>query len=103
MCNREFAEDTTFCPHDGVVLTPIRKKIGLGTVLANRYEIVGEIGDGGMGQVFQARDRMLKRFVAVKMLKQQFNSSPVALMRFQKEAEAVSSLNHPNIVAIYDF
>jgi serine/threonine protein kinase len=103
MCNRQFTEDTTFCPHDGGLLTPLKPKVGLGTIIAGRYEIVGSIGDGGMGEVFQARDRMLKRFVALKMLKSHFNSSQNALKRFQQEAEAVSSLNHPNIVGIHDF
>jgi serine/threonine protein kinase len=103
MCNREFTEDTTFCPHDGSMLAPAKQKIGTGYIIAGRYEIVQSLGDGGMGHVFQARDRMLKRFVAIKMLRADFTSSSMALQRFQKEAEAVSALNHPHIVALYDF
>ena len=67
------------------------------------YEIVFPIGAGGMGEVYRARDTRLGRDVAIKVLPNQFSSSPEALARFEREARAVASLNHPNILGIFDF
>jgi len=68
-----------------------------------RYRIVELIGAGGMGQVYRARDDVLQRDVAVKVLPLGANSDPTRLRRFEQEARATSALNHPNILAIYDF
>jgi serine/threonine protein kinase/Tol biopolymer transport system component len=65
------------------------------------YEIVGAIGAGGMGEVYRARDTRLKRDVALKLLPESFAADPDRLARFQREAEVLASLNHPNIAAIY--
>jgi eukaryotic-like serine/threonine-protein kinase len=67
------------------------------------YEIVAPAGAGGMGEVYRARDARLHRDVAVKILPAAFSRDPVRLSRFQQEARAVASLNHPNIMAIHDF
>jgi Tol biopolymer transport system component len=67
------------------------------------YEIVGVLGAGGMGEVYRARDMRLKREVALKILPASFASDPDRLARFQREAEVLASLNHPNIAAIYGF
>src|ERR1041385_5495675 len=66
------------------------------------YEIVSPIGSGGMGQVYRARDTRLKRDVAIKTLPDEFSRDPERVARFQREAEVLASLNHPNIAAIYD-
>src|SRR6202022_4892540 len=65
------------------------------------YEIVAPIGAGGMGEVYRARDTKLKRNVAVKVLPDAFARDPDRMARFQREAEVLASLNHPNIAHIY--
>jgi eukaryotic-like serine/threonine-protein kinase len=65
------------------------------------YEIIAVIGAGGMGEVYRARDTRLKREVALKILPASFAADPDRLARFQREAEVLASLNHPNIAAIY--
>ena len=73
-----------------------------GKVLNNRYELNERIGIGGMAEVYKARCRVLKRWVAVKILKDEFVNDEEFLERFEREAYAAGSLNHPNIVSIYD-
>lgn len=65
------------------------------------FHILRRIGTGGMGQVYLARQISLKREVALKLLRNDLNSDPTALARFQAEAQAVAKLNHPNIVHIH--
>ena len=65
------------------------------------YEVTAQIGVGGMGEVYRARDTRLKRDVALKILPESFASDPERLARFQREAEVLASLNHPHIAAIY--
>ena len=65
------------------------------------YEVTAKIGEGGMGQVYQATDTKLKRQVALKTLPEAFSADPERLARFQREAEVLASLNHPNIAAIH--
>src|SRR5258708_37368447 len=65
------------------------------------YEIRGLIGKGGMGEVYRARDSKLKRDVAIKGLPEVFARDHERMARFQREAEVLASLNHPNIAAIY--
>jgi serine/threonine protein kinase/tetratricopeptide (TPR) repeat protein len=66
------------------------------------YEILAPLGSGGMGEVYRARDTRLNRAVAVKVLSPTFADDPNLLMRFRREAHVLASLNHPNIVTIYD-
>jgi len=66
------------------------------------YEIVSPLGQGGMGEVYRARDTRLGRDVAVKVLPEHLSSQPEVRARFEREARTVSSLNHPNICALYD-
>src|SRR3970282_246386 len=65
------------------------------------YEVTGQIGVGGMGEVYQATDTNLKWAVALKVLPESVASDVERLSRFQREAEVLASLNHPNIAAIY--
>src|ERR1700678_275849 len=66
------------------------------------YEIQSLLGAGGMGEVYRARDTRLDRTVAVKILPQGLADTPEVRQRFEREARAVSSLNHPHICALYD-
>jgi len=66
------------------------------------YEILNTLGEGGMGVVYRAKDSKLKREIAIKVLPETFVRDAAAAARFQREAEALASLNHPNIGAIYD-
>src|ERR1700692_2940969 len=65
------------------------------------YEILAPIGAGGMGEVYRAKDTKLKRDVALKVLPDSFARDPERMARFQREAEVLASLNHPNIAQIY--
>jgi serine/threonine protein kinase len=65
------------------------------------YQILGLLGEGGMGEVYRARDLRVKREVAIKVLPRSYCSDPERLQRFQREAEAIAALNHPNILSLY--
>ena len=73
-----------------------------GRLIANRYEIIEKVGNGGMATVYRAKDHILNRFVAVKILKDEFTTDDEFIRRFRSEAQAVASLTHPNIVGVYD-
>ncbi len=73
-----------------------------GRLLGNRYEIVQRIGIGGMATVYKAKCHVLNRYVAVKVLKDEFTTDEEFIKRFNTEAQAVASLTHPNIVSVYD-
>ena len=70
--------------------------------IANRYEILSLIRQGGMAEVYKARDTILNRVVAIKVLRAKLSDDAMALVRFQREASAASRLSHPNVVDIYD-
>ena len=74
----------------------------IGRMLANRYEILEKIGVGGMATVYKAKCHVLNRFVAVKVLKEEFITDIEFIRRFKSEAQTAASLTHPNIVSIYD-
>lgn len=72
------------------------------TIFAKRYEILDNLGEGGMADVYLAFDTILKRDVAIKILRGSLSKDPITLMRFQREASAISKLSHPNVVDVYD-
>lgn len=74
----------------------------IGKILAGRYEIIEKVGEGGMAYVFKARDNLLNRYVAVKILKEEFSKDEVFVKRFRTEAQSAASLIHPNIVSVFD-
>jgi serine/threonine protein kinase len=72
-------------------------------LLNNRYQIESQLGSGGMAVVYKARDLMLERTVAIKVLREDFSRDPTFRERFRQEAKAAANLSHPNIVTIHDF
>ena len=74
----------------------------LGKTLSN-FKVIEKIGQGGMGEVYRAEDTTLKREVAIKVLPEQFTKDPQRLARFEREAQLLASLNHPNIASIHSF
>ena len=74
----------------------------VGTYLADRYEIVSKIGAGGMSDVYKAKDHILGRFVAIKVLRNEFSEDRSFVAKFRTEAQSAAGLEHPNIVNIYD-
>lgn len=73
-----------------------------GSVLLGRYEIIEVIGQGGMAIVYKAKDNLLNRLVAIKVLKREFNDNEQFLKKFKRESQAAASLSHNNIVSVYD-
>ncbi len=76
--------------------------IKLGMLIGERYEIIEKIGTGGMSDVYKAKDNKLNRFVAVKVLKQEYSENKNFVSKFRVEAQAAAGLMHPNIVNVYD-
>lgn len=74
-----------------------------GTVLNNRYQLLERLGKGGMSDVFRARDLMLERYVAIKVLHEHSSNDESFQQRFRQEARAAANLSHPNIVTVHDF
>ena len=97
-----------FCPTDGTRLVAggdaaAGEDALVGRVVADRFRIVGRLGEGGMGTVYEARHLVIDKRVALKLLRPEITASPEAVMRFQREARAASTIGHPNIVAMDDF
>ncbi len=76
--------------------------IKIGMLIGDRYEILEKIGTGGMSDVYKAKDHKLNRYVAVKVLKQEFSENTNFVSKFRSEAQAAAGLMHPNIVNVYD-
>jgi len=77
-------------------------EIKIGQMLDGRYMITSRIGHGGMAEVYEANDIISKRIVAIKLIKEEVMKNPVNLKRFENEATIAASLNHPNIVKVYN-
>lgn len=76
--------------------------IGPGMLISDRYEIVDKVGSGGMADVYKAKDQRLNRYVAIKILKQEYSNDAKFVAKFRAEAQSVAGLSHPNIVNVYD-
>ena len=99
-CGR--CEDSTVasCPVDGTSMRPVQ---GVPRVVDNKYRIEQLLGRGGMGAVYRARDVRLDRLVALKVVRPELLGDPEARLRFRREAQVVARLQHPSIVAVYDY
>lgn len=73
-----------------------------GMFLADRYEIIEQIGTGGMSDVYKAKCHKLNRFVAIKVMKSEFSEDKTFVSKFRAEAQSVAGFTHPNIVNVYD-
>ena len=103
-CGTRYEPDHMFCFLDGAALIQAQNSTDLvGSIIADRYRVVSKLGDGGMGQVFLAEHVRMKRRCAVKVMRPQLMSDPVAVVRFNREAENASQISHPNVCAVYDF
>ncbi len=74
----------------------------IGKMIDGRYEVLEKVGNGGMAMVYKAKDQVLNRFVAVKILRDEFTTDTEFIKRFRTEAQSAAGLAHPNIVQIYD-
>ena len=85
------------------IIPLMENPISASTQLSNRYQLEDKLGFGGMAVVYRARDLMLERTVAVKILRRDFSNDPDFRERFRQEAKAAANLSHPNIVTVHDF
>lgn len=102
-CFSEYEDSVERCPDDSATLKSIDKDPLVGTRLADRYEVLGVVGRGGMGVVYKVRHELMDRFMAVKMLHSHLVSEPEAVKRFHREAKTVSQVKHHHIITLYDF
>jgi eukaryotic-like serine/threonine-protein kinase len=102
-CGTSYGPNVRICVHDGTPLNAdARSDKYLGTLLEGKYRIDARIGAGGMGSVYRGEHVMLGKTVAVKVINHHLVTSDEVVVRFQREARAVASLDHPNIVTVYD-
>jgi tRNA A-37 threonylcarbamoyl transferase component Bud32 len=99
-CQGSFPPETRFCPNDG---TPLGGAPGEGEVIEGRYRLLAPIAQGGMASVFRAEHVRLGRQVAVKLISRDLLAHAEAVQRFQREAQTVARLRHPNVVEVSDF
>jgi eukaryotic-like serine/threonine-protein kinase len=100
-CGESFIETASYCPHDGTSLN--RQDGFIGKVLDSKYKIEHLIGEGGMGNVYQAKHLHIGFPIAVKILHPKLVEDATAVERFRREARSASAVNHPNAVQIMDF
>lgn len=102
-CQREYDDGVEKCLVDTSTLTKVENDPLVGTILADRYEIVSVIGKGGMGVVYKVRQDVMDRFMAIKMLHSHMVAEPEAVKRFFREAKTISQVKHHHVVTLYDF
>ncbi len=103
ICESEYPAAEIICSRDGKMLIPVPIKDIAGSTLADKYEIIKEINRGGMSIIYKARDKLMDRIIAVKVLQAKLIDDETSLRRFQQEAQAAAHLAHPNIIAVHDF
>jgi DNA-binding NarL/FixJ family response regulator/tRNA A-37 threonylcarbamoyl transferase component Bud32 len=102
-CNNRFVDKVVRCPYDGTRLVWHKPDPLIGTTFADRFEIQSLIGQGSGGTVYKARHKFIKRTLAIKVMHVDLMTDLSLVQRFRQEAEAASSLNHPNIISVVDF
>jgi serine/threonine-protein kinase len=108
VCKREFGAAALFCPHDGQPLVEVSPTAHdmpdplIGQIVERRYRIEERIGRGGMGTVYRAIHTELNRPFAIKLIRNELVSDPVAVRRFKREALALGAISHPNAVNVTD-
>jgi len=102
-CHRQFTGIVAACTHDGSMLVPVAQDPLLGTKLAGKYDIIRVLGTGGMGVVYEGRQDVMDRRVAIKMLQAHHLNDSMSVKRFQQESKATCRLNHPHIITVFDF
>jgi serine/threonine protein kinase len=106
-CKQRFSAEATFCPFDGAKLALSRYEAPVdplvGTSVDGRYQVMGLLGEGGMGTVYEVRHKMLGRTFAMKVLRRDIAREEDLAARFINEAKATGSIKHPHIVSITDF
>ena len=102
-CSQKYPDDVDVCPDDKTKLVLLSNKDLVGEVLDNRYAILGRIGEGGMGVVYRAEHQMLKRVLALKVLRGEIGQDENMVKRFMTEARAIASLDSRHTVTVHDF
>ena len=103
-CEQEHPDSAVFCPTDGSTLVPSVTDGGLvGAVIADRYVIERELGEGGMGSVYLGRHVRLPQQVAIKVMRRDLLTDPSAVVRFTREAANASRIEHERVARVYDF
>src|SRR4030095_2665478 len=105
LCAREFDDAAEVCHVDGATLkiAGVKQDPFLGKLIKGRYNVISKIGEGGMGSVYLAEQVSIGRKVAIKVLNGSYASDDEFIGRFRREARLAASLNHRNIVTVYDF
>lgn len=101
-CSRRFPAGTAACPDDGSALIPVPQEDLLGQVVDRRYRVIEMIGQGGMGVIYRAEHQILKRPVALKIVRRDLVQDETSVKRFLTEARAIASLKCAHTVTIYD-
>jgi serine/threonine protein kinase len=97
ICATEYGDEAAFCSRDRSPLRAAGPGAGLlGQLVGERYQVERRLGEGGMGEVYLARDEKLNRDVAIKVLPAALSKDPDRLRRFEQESQAAGALNHPN-------
>jgi serine/threonine protein kinase len=104
-CDVDVHEDVTSCPKCGSKLVEVRDEVDntVGTVIDDRFEVRGKIGQGGMGTVYRAWQKSIGREVAIKLMDRSYSRDTMAVRRFFREARLASQLSQPNTVSVFDF
>ncbi len=108
-CGHQSSDESRFCARCGAAYdvhidedrSAYNTPVAPGTIFEGKYQVLEEIGRGGMGVVYRGHDLSLDRHVAIKVLPEQFNTDDDTIARFKKEARAMAALDHPNIVPVY--
>ena len=105
ICERNYGDDVQVCQMDGATLKIFgaRQDPYVGKVIKNRYKVIKKVGEGGMGTVYLAEQMSVGRKVALKLLQGNYATDDEFIGRFRREARLAASLNHRNIVTVYDF